>query len=369
MKFCFFASPSSIAIFVFFIPYTSAVFMGLSYLFRSNFGMDYGLALAIMGSVTAIYMILGGYRTMALVDVFFGMIMVGGVLVLMGFTLHKGGGVMNIITDLQAINPDLGAVVGPPGWWPLFCLVFLTSVAPFAMPQLVQKFYAIRDDRAIRIGTVASTLFALMISGVAYFIGSTTRLFLSPESTPGAFRDGLPIFDALMPELLANVVPASLSVLILLLVLSASMSTLAALVLISSSAMVKDFYAGFIRKDVSDLQLTVLMRYASFFFILLSVLLAYARPSSIIMILGISWGAIGSAFLGPFIWGLFYEKTTRLAAIVSGFGGLGTCLGLYFTGVSSSPEAGTIGMLTSLVLAPLVTWISIRVLDTGVASE
>ncbi|TWI68929.1 SSS family solute:Na+ symporter/sodium/proline symporter [Desulfobotulus alkaliphilus] len=360
---------ASIAIFVFFIPYTSAVFMGLSYLFRSNFGMDYGLALAIMGSVTAIYMILGGYRSMALVDVFFGMIMVCGVLVLTGFTLHKGGGMMNIIADLQAINPDLGAFVGPPGWWPLFCLVFLTSVAPFAMPQLVQKFYAIRDDRAIRIGTFASTIFALMISGVAYFIGSTTRLFLSPEATPGAFRDGLPIFDALMPELLANVVPASLSVLILLLVLSASMSTLAALVLISSSAMVKDFYAGFVRKDVSDLQLTVLMRYASFFFILLSVLLAYARPSSIIMILGISWGAIGSAFLGPFIWGLFYEKTTRLAAMVSGFGGLGTCLGLYFTGVSSSPEAGTIGMLTSLVLAPLVTLVSVRVADPGAASE
>jgi SSS family solute:Na+ symporter/sodium/proline symporter len=359
---------AALAIFVFFIPYTSAVFMGLSYLFQSNFGMDYSLALAIMGSVTALYMILGGYRSMALVDVFFGMIMVGGVLTLLGFTLYKGGGLSVMVADLRAIDPDLASVVGPPGWWPLFCLVFLTSVAPFAMPQLVQKFYAIRDERAIRIGTAASTVFAILISGIAYFTGATTRLFLSPENTPGAFRDGLPVFDALMPELLANVIPGSLSVLILLLVLSASMSTLAALVLISSSAMIKDFYAGFVRKDASDLQLTVLMRYASFFFVFLSVLLAYARPSSIVVVLGISWGAIGSAFLGPFVWGLFSEKTTRTAALVSAFGGLGVCLMLYFVGMSS-PEAGTIGMLTSLGFPPLVSWASIYLAKLGPVRE
>ncbi len=58
-----------------------------------------------------------------------------------------------------------------------FRLIFLTSVAPFAMPQLVQKFYAIRDRRSIRIGMIASTFFALLIGGVAYYIGSTTRVF------------------------------------------------------------------------------------------------------------------------------------------------------------------------------------------------
>lgn len=344
----------AVAVFVFFIPYTSAVFMGLSYLFRSNFGINYPLALAIMGSVTAIYMILGGYRSMAMIDVLFGMIMVVGVLILLGFTIGKGGGVGQITADLAAIHPDLAAVVGPPGAWKLFCLVFLTSVAPFGMPQLVQKFYAIRDDHAIRIGTIASTFFALLISGVAYFTGATTRLFLTPENAPGAFQNGRPLFDALMPELLANVIPDSLSVLILLLVLSASMSTLAALVLISSSALVKDVYAGFIRPETTDAQLTARMRYASLFFILLSVVMAYFRPSTIVAILGISWGAIGSAFLGPFIWGLFSTSVNRMGALTSSVGGLVICVGLYMMGFSS-PEAGTIGMISSLVLNPVVS--------------
>jgi Na+/proline symporter len=230
--------------------------------------------------------------------------------------------------------------------------IFLTSVAPFAMPQLVQKFYAIKDKKSIRIGMIASTSFALLIGGVAYFTGATSRIFLTPENSPNAFANGKPVFDAIMPELLVNVVPEALTVLMLLLILSASMSTLAALVLISSSSVAKDIYAGFINKDVSDKKLTLLMRILSAFFVCLSVVLAYFRPASIVTILGISWGAIGSVFLGPFIWGLFTKKVNKFGAVSSSILGLGTCLVLYFLKYPS-PQAGTIGMIVSIIVNPL----------------
>ena len=270
-----------------------------------------------MGGFTAFYMVLGGYKSMAMIDVIFGMIMVVGVIILLGFTLKEGGGLTGITEGLAAVDPRLTGWVGPGGAWPLFCLVFLTSVAPFGMPQLVQKFYAIRDERAIKVGTIASTLLALLICGTAYFCGATTRLFLSPEATPGAFSEGKPVFDRLMPELLAHVVPESLSILILLLVLSASMSTLAALVLISSATVVKDFYAGFARRPPSDRVLTMLMRFGSAAFILISVLLAAMEFETIVAILSVSWGAIGSVFLGPFLWGVFTRWSNKVGAIGS----------------------------------------------------
>ncbi len=343
---------SSLSIFIFFIPYTAAVFMGLSYLFRSNFNLPYSVALISMGLFTTTYIVMGGYKSMAMIDVIFGIIMILGVTVLLWFTIDKGGGVTAISRELGAINPQLTAAVGPPGWWKLFSLIFLTSVAPFGMPQLLQKFYAVKDKSAVRIGMFASSAFAILICGSAYFIGATTRLFLSPENTPNAFDNGKPIFDALMPELLAKVVPDYLSVIILLLILSASMSTLAALVLISSSSVVKDIYAGFINKKVKDKQLTMLMRIASAFFILLSVILAYMKPATIVAVLSISWGAIGSVFLGPFIWGLFNKKINKIGAIISSVSGLTVCLGLYIAGYSP-PEAGTIGMMVSLAIPPL----------------
>jgi len=271
---------ASVAIFIFLIPYSAAVFIGLSYLFASSFeGLQYWHAVVFMGVFTAVYIVLGGYKAMTMMDTFFGIIMTVGVLILAGYTMNAGGGLAKISETLSAVDPKLVAPVGPPGWWPLLSLIILTSLAPFAMPQLIQKFYAIKDRKAIRTGMIASTIFALLIGGIAYFLGSTTRIFLDPATSPAAFNpEGKPVVDALMPELLATVVPESLSIIILLIILAASMSTLAALVLISSSSFCKDFYAGFINKKITDKQLTSLMRGASLFFVLLSVILALLKP-------------------------------------------------------------------------------------------
>ncbi len=350
---------ASVSIFVFFIPYSATVFMGLSYLFRSTFGIDYTLGLIFMGGFTTLYLVMGGYKSMTMMDVAFGMIMSVGVLVLLWNVIDQADGLSNITATLSAIDPKLTGIIGPPGAWPLFCLVFLTSVAPFAMPQLVQKFYAIKDKRSIKIGMVASTFFAILVGGIAYFTGATTRFFLSPETTPNAFDNSKPIFDALMPELLTNVIPDTLSVLILLLILSASMSTLAALVLISSSSAAKDVYAGFINKNAPDKRLTLLMRLFSAFFVILSVLLAYYKPSTIVSILGVSWGAIGSVFLGPFLWGLFTRRVNRFGAISSSTIALATCLILYVRGMPS-PQAGTIGMMVSLAINPIFSLLKPR---------
>ncbi len=352
-----------VCIFIFFIPYSAAVFMGLSYLFESNFNINYTLALILMGSFTSLYLVLGGYKSMTMLDMAFGIIMIVGVVILVFSTLQKGGGLGNITATLSAVENTGGKLtkpIGPPGFWPLFCLIFLTSVAPFGMPQLIQKFYAIKDRHAIRVGMIASTAFALLIGGSAYFIGATTRFFFTAETVPKTVAGGI-AYDRLMPELFANVIPEALSVLILLLILSASMSTLAALILISSSSVVKDLYAVYINPDVSDSRLTFLMRVASAGFVLLSVILAYFKPDTIVTILAISWGAIGSVFLGPFIWGLVMKRANGFGASASAILGLLTCL-VWFYGVRHgvsrfSPEAGTLGMMVSLVVCPVFSFL------------
>lgn len=352
----FFKLASSVAIFIFLVPYSAAVFIGLSKLFEASFPeIEYWHIVVAMGVFTSLYLSLGGYKSMTMIDTIFGMIMTASVIVLVFFTVNRGGGMVSITEILSNINPKLTQAVGPPGWWPLFSLIFLTSVAPFAMPQLVQKFYAIKDKKSIKIGMVASTFFALLIGCIAYFIGSTTRVFLNPSNAPLSFPNGTEGAldpDALMPELLNFVVPESLTIIILILILSASMSTLAALVLISSSSVVKDFYAGFVNKNVSDKGLTSLMRVGSVAFVLISVIIALIKPDSIVAILGISWGAIGSFFLGPFIWGLFAKWSNKFGGISSAFVGLGVCIILYITGMPS-PQAGTIGMIVSLVANPM----------------
>lgn len=351
---------SAVVIFIFLVPYSAAVFMGLSYLVEASLGVPYIWVLCGMGVFSAAYIMMGGYKSIALIDLIFGIMMISIVLLMYFLTVHKGGGIASISSSLQIIHPKLVQPVGPPGFWPLFTLVFLTSVAPLGMPQLVQKFYAVRDKQTVKIGATVCTLFALILGGVAYFMGSTTRVFLGPSDSPHVFAAGIPDYDRLMPQLLMDIMPTSLSVVVLLLILSASMSTLASLVLISSSSFTKDFWVGFINKGMSDKSITLMMRVLSGVFILMAVLFAALEVDVIVEILGISWGALGSFFLGPFLWGLFSEKFTRLGAYFSGLGGLATCLILYFWGLPS-PEAGTIGMIVSLMLNPLVSGVQLAI--------
>jgi SSS family solute:Na+ symporter/sodium/proline symporter len=348
----FFKGYAALAIFVFLIPYTAAVFMGLSYLFEVSFQLPYEYVLLFMGVFTGVYLVMGGYRSVAMIDVIFGMIMTVGVLILLWFSISEGGGLPNIVQSLREIEPKLAGPVGPPGAIPLFSLVFLTSVAPFAMPQLLQKFYAVRDRKAVKVGTIASTVFGLLVTGTAYFTGALTRVFLSPESTPGAFSEsGAPIVDALMPELIVYVIPSVLTVVLLLLVLSASMSTLASLVLVSSSSVTKDFYHGFVNKNAADRSLTLMGRSTSALFIIISMLIAWQKPAVIVTILSISWGAIASVFLGPFLWGILGRRIEKPEALASSFLGLGTCLVLFFTwGSAKVPQAASVGMIVSLIV-------------------
>ena len=101
----------------------------------------------------------------------------------------------------------------------------------------------------------------------------------------------------------------------------------------------------------------VYIKFYCVFFIILSVIIALIKPSTIVSILGVSWGAIGAAFLGPFVWGLFTKFTNKYGAWTSAIVGLSVTLGMYIYGFSS-PEAGTIGMLVSLVLNPVVSLIT-----------
>ena len=350
---------SAIVIFIFFIPYAASVFIGLSYLFEIAFNIKFEVILLIMAVFTSIYMILGGFRSIAIVDFIQGIIMIAGVSLMVYFAVSKGGGFQTIITKLSSQNPKLVGLIGPPGFFPLLFIVIITSIAPFAMPQLIQKFYSIKDEKSVKIGMIISTVFALLVTGSAYFTGSLTRVFISPQNHPSLFADKIHFVDKLIPTLITEVIPPGVTFIILLLVLSASMSTLAALVLVSASAIVKDLYHGFSKSYVSDKKLNLLMRIMCGLFIIISVIFAVLRPAVILTLLLISWGAIAATFLAPFIYGLFWKKANKIAAQTSCVIGLGLTMILFFILPKSKiPFIATLGMGVPMVIFPMIVWLT-----------
>ena len=200
-----------------------------------------------------------------------------------------------------------------------------------------------------------STVFAVIISGGCYFLGGFGRLFDDPAIYKA---DGSIAYDAIIPQMLSTL-PDILIGVVVILVLSASMSTLSSLVLTSSSTLTLDFIKGNIVKEMDEKKQLLVMRVLIVFFIAISVVLALDPPTFIAQLMGISWGALAGAFLAPFMYGLFWKKTTPLAVWASFISGVGiTVSNMYFKFIASPINAGAVAMIVGLVIVPVVSLIT-----------
>ncbi len=340
---------SALIIFIFLVPYSASVYMGLSYFFESVFGIPYNYALGFMAIMTAIYLTMGGYFAMTLADFFQGIIMIFGVVAMILFVVYspKVGGFSNIVPSLAAIDPKLTSPVGPPGALNLFSLVILTSLGPWGLPQMVQKFYSIKNEKVIKTATWATTGFALLMATGAYFTGSLSRLFF------GSLQEVGNNVDKIMPTIISSTVPSAIAVLILLLILAASMSTLASLVLVSSSAIAVDLFQS-LKPKTDQKKVVLLMRALCLVFIGLSLYLAI-KPNIILNLMAFSWGAVAGAFIGPYVFGLYYKKATKAGAWAGMLTGTLFCSIFSYLYPANIPLVGSLAMILSILVVPVVS--------------
>ncbi len=351
---------AALVIFIFLLPYSASVFMGLSYLFEQIFGIPYLYAALAMCLLTGLYLVMGGYRAVALADFIQGIIMVFGVFMLLYYIVRapQVGGLTAGIQKLAQIDPGLVSPVGPPGFLAIASLVVLTSLGVFGLPQMVQKFYAIKDEKSIKPAMIVSTAFALLVTFGAYFPGALSRLFF--EKLPVDVATGKPTPDLLMPHIISNTLPEVGAAVILLLVLSASMSTLASLVLVSSSSVAIDLMRA-VRPELAAKRGVLLLRLLCAVFIGLSLVLALKKPAIILSLMAMSWGTISGAFLAPYVLGLFWKGVTRAGAWAGAITGIAISIGfsLYY-GLDANiiPIIGCSAMLAPLVVVPLVSLVT-----------
>ena len=376
---------ASIIAFVFLIPYTAGVYMGISKLFEMGFGIPYSYCAIIMACLTAVYVILGGYKATAINDFIQGIIMLFGITTVIFVVLQHQGGLAEAVDKMAVAVPTVHDMEDKSGlfsafrpgdfasWFgpnPLSLLgvVVLTSLGTWGLPQMVGKFYSITDECAIKRGTVISTIFALIVSGGCYFLGSFGRLFPEPAFSPDKHKYA---YDSIVPSML-EILPDILIALVVLLVLSASMSTLASLVLTSSSTMTLDLIyrdkksqdgeveGGEIDDMVAEKierRKVVVMRVLIVFFIVLSLMIALNPPQFIAQLMGISWGALAGAFLAPFMLGLYWRGVTPASVWACFVWGVGlTVVNMMLGNSLLNPiDCGAVAMVGGFVIVFIVS--------------
>ncbi len=365
---------ASIIAFVFLIPYTAGVYKGISTLFEMGFGIPYEYCVVIMAILTAVYVILGGYKATAMNDFIQGIIMLFGIVAIIVAVLNAQGGFAAAVDKLASLpsDADPAANGGFASWfgpdpWGLLGVVVLTSLGTMGLPQMVGKFYSITDESAIKRGTVISTIFAFIVAGGCYFLGGFGRLY-EPVIVNGKIA-----FDSIVPAMLVTL-PDVLIALVVLLVLSASMSTLASLVLTSSSTMtldliyrdkkslpgeVEDGTIDDIVAEKIERRKVVVMRVLIMFFIAISLLIALNPPTFIAQLMGISWGALAGAFLAPFMLGLYWRGVTTTAVWACFVWGVGLTVVNMLLGNPINPiNCGAIAMVGGFPVVFLVSLIT-----------
>ncbi len=363
---------SAVVVFVFLIPYTASVYNGLSRLFEMIFKIDYAWCVIGMAVITAIYVILGGYKAAAYNDFFQGIIMLVGIVAVITVALNSKGGFAAAVTELSQIEATSGDFAGMSGAYTSFFgpdpvnllgVVILTSLGTWGLPQMVHKFYTIKDEKSIHTGTIVSTIFAIIVAGGCYYLGGYGRIFVEKG------EDGLPVtgFDGIVPTMMESL-PDILIGIVVVLVLSASMSTLSSLVLTSSSTLTLDLIKPFSKNKLDEKKTMLCMRVLVGVFLAVSVIIALNKNNLITDLMGYSWGALAGSFLAPFLLGLFWKGVTKSAVFVNIAFGVGasvihlilksagmisgTILGF---NLASPVNLGAFTMLVGLILVPIVS--------------
>ena len=368
--------------FVFLIPYTASLYNGLSRLFSMAYdGIDYSVCVIVMAALTGVYVLIGGYVATAINDFIQGIIMLGGIIAVIWAVLQNNGGLGAAMEKLAT---------GENGGWeytsffgadPIFLLfvVLLTSLGTWGLPQMVGKFYAIKDEDAIKKGTIISTVFAVIVAGGCYFLGGFGRLYDVTDSVSKGD------FDAIIPAMLATL-PDIIIAIVIVLVLSASMSTLSSLVLTSSSTVTLDFIAPICekKKPLNDKKQMLVIRTFIVVFIIISAAIAimqYKNKNMLIaQMMGVSWGALAGAFLAPFLYGLYWKKTTKAGVVASFVFGVGLeivqlLISMKVFSVANVPVlsfvfrnslfSGVFAMVGGLILVPVVSLLTQKTAPTN----
>ncbi len=372
---------ASFIVFVFLIPYTASLYNGLSSLFGIAFDIPYWAVIIAMAVLTCLYVIFGGYMATAINDFIQGIIMLVGIIAVVGAVIADNGGFMAAYNGLANIEHEsmtgaFASFLGPNPVF-LFFVVMLTSLGTWGLPQMIGKFYSIKNEESIKKGTIISTAFAVIVAGGCYFLGGFGRLY---SDSVVRTANGSVLFDSVVPSMLGALNNDVIVGIVIVLVLAASMSTLSSLVLTSSSTLTLDFIAVKVKKNMSEKSKLLTLRIFIAFFVMISAVIAIVKDAFpgftfIAQMMGVSWGALAGAFLAPFLYGLYWKKVTKPAVAVCFVYGTvieiiqllislgvmkvsGGFLGFVFT---NSLYSGVFAMLGGLILVPVISMLTPKI--------
>lgn len=308
----------AVVIFVFLIPYSASVYKGLTSVCSVLLGIPENLCMIIIALAAALIIVLSGYVGALKADSIQGLIMMIGVILMIIFVINSdavGGlktGMERLAAETEALN------LTPKSHLALWGTILMTSFGTWGLPQMIHKYYGIKDKHEVKVGTVICTIFGVIIGVGGYFVGSLGHVFFKELPEGGV--------DYIVPHMLANSqLPNILLGVILMLLISASVSTLSSVTLTACSTVTMDLIASTSKKEISKTTQAVITKVLCVVFVAISYFIANS-DTLILDMMSYSWGIISGSFLAPYAVALYWRGLNRKGAWAGMIGGFVTAL-------------------------------------------
>jgi SSS family solute:Na+ symporter len=306
---------SAAVIFLFLIIYNVSVVKGMANAIQVLMDVPYIAGVLISGIIIVFYVSVGGYFAVVWTSFIQAWIMIAGLLLLTGFTLHKAGGLAAAAARLAAMDPGYVSTPGVWGWAGLVSFCLVVSLGTWGMPQLVIRFYSIKNTRVLRVGTVVVTAGAA-VALLPYLNGAIARIFHPNLANP----------DLAIPILTRSILPPIGGAIFLAGVIAAGMSTFAGVLIITSTSLVRDIFKGALKRDLAPAQELAFARRASALVGVVSILIAIRPPGLVLVLTAFAWAVIASTNLWPLLLGIYWKRTGPAATFASMVVGAGTAI-------------------------------------------
>ncbi|UCG30343.1 MAG: sodium/proline symporter [candidate division WOR-3 bacterium] len=335
---------SALIIVLFMIIYNVSILKGMGHIFEVLMNIPYVYGVLISCIIILFYVSIGGYLAVVWTSFIQAWVMGIGLIVLTVFTLHRVGGITAANSALASIDPGLLHTPGVWGWPGLLSFALIVSFGVWGMPQLVVRFYSIKNLSVLKIGTVVATVGTCMAL-LPYFNGAIARTLFPSLASP----------DLAIPTLVKTILSPFGAAIVLAGVVAAGMSTFSSVLIILSSSMVQDLIKKGIKRDIVKEKSLFWGKIGSIVIGFISLVIALRPPALVLTLTAFAWAVIASTTLWPILFGIYWKGATRLGCIASMVGGCVTALFWMLAGKPFGVHGFIPGIIVGFLLMVLVS--------------
>ena len=303
---------AGLIILVFFTFYVSSGMVAGGVFFQSMFGGPYLVGMLLVGGVTIVYTLFGGFLGASYTDVVQGLIMLVSLLVVPITAMFVVGGPAAMFDSVREVDPSFGSLVSGGTWVGILSAV-AWGLGYFGQPHIIVRFMALRSSRDAKYGTVVGMSWMILcvggavftaMAGLAYFQQNQDVQITDATNGESVFLD---LAQILFHPLIAGILLAA--------VLAAIMSTVSSQLIVTTSALVEDIVGG-VGVKLGDVAKLWGGRIGVLVVSVIAVVLALDPDSSVLALVAFAWAGFGSAF-GPIVLlSLFWRRLTMAGAAV-----------------------------------------------------